>query len=75
MEIVSEISTEAFLAAFDRFTARYGISCEIHSDCSTNYVGVARQLKALFKEVATQETLNARTECQCKFNPPVVPHF
>lgn len=75
LEIVSDISTEAFLAAFDRFTARRGIPCEIHSDCGTNYVGAARQLKALFKEQATQEILNSRTECQWKFNPPAAPHF
>ncbi|KAF0691671.1 Integrase catalytic domain-containing protein, partial [Aphis craccivora] len=73
LEIVSDISTEAFLAAFDRFTDRRGIPCEIHSDCGTNYMGAAKELKALFKEKATQETLNSRTECQWKFNPPAAP--
>ncbi|KAF0696895.1 Integrase catalytic domain-containing protein, partial [Aphis craccivora] len=68
LEIVSDISTEAFLAAFDRFTARRGIPCEIHSDCGTNYVGATKELKALFKEKATQETLNSRTECDWQSN-------
>jgi len=75
LEIVSDISTEAFFAAFDRFTARRGIPCEIHSDCGTKYVGAARQSKVLFKEELTQEVLNSRTECQWKFNPSMAPHF
>ncbi|KAL4131322.1 hypothetical protein QTP88_008654 [Uroleucon formosanum] len=75
LEIASDISTEAFLAAFDRFTARRGIPYEIHSDCDTNDVGAARKLKVLFKEEATQEALNSKTECQWKFNPPTAPHF
>lgn len=48
LEIVSDLSTDAFLTALDRFVARRGIPFHIYSDCETNYVGATRQLKALF---------------------------
>lgn len=35
LEVVSELSTEAFLAAFDRFVGRRGLPCEIFLDCET----------------------------------------
>jgi len=75
LEVVSDLSTEAFLAAFDRFTARRGIPIEIRSDCGTNYVGAARQLKSLFNDAKTRDTLMSRISCQWYFNPPAAPHF
>ncbi|CAI6366490.1 unnamed protein product [Macrosiphum euphorbiae] len=41
LELVLELSTDAFLAAFDRFAARRGLPQEIFSDCGTDFV--ARQ--------------------------------
>lgn len=73
LELVSNLPTEAFLAAFKRFIARRGKPVEIRSDCGTNYV--ARQIKARLWEGAVQETLHARISCQWKFNPPAAPHF
>lgn len=70
MEILSDIAIDVFFAEFNRFTARRVILYEIRSDCDNNYVLEARQLKALFKEEATQEILNFRTGRQWKFNPP-----
>jgi len=75
LEIVTDLSTEAFLASLDRFVARRGIPSQICSDCGTNYVGAARQLKSLFQDAATQEALHARVPCQWIFNPPAAPHF
>lgn len=45
LELVTDLSTEAFMAAFDRFVARRGMPSEIFSDCGTNFVGAARQLR------------------------------
>lgn len=75
VEVVGDLSTECFLAAFDRFIARRGIPTEIYSDCGTNYVGAARELKSLFDEASTQEMVQARAQCQWHFNPPAAPHF
>lgn len=41
LEVVSDLSTKAFLTAFDRFITRHGIPSEIHTDCGANYVGAA----------------------------------
>jgi len=75
LEIVTDLSTGAFLASLDRFVARRGIPAPIFSDFSTNYVGAARQLKSLFQDAATQETLHTPVPCQWIFNPPAAPHF
>jgi len=75
LEVVTDLSTEAFMAALDRFVARRGIPAQIHSDCGTNYIGAARQLRTLFKDAALQESLHARVPCQWQFNPPAAPHF
>lgn len=39
LEVVTELSTEAFLAAFDRFVTRRGLLIHIYSICGTNVVG------------------------------------
>lgn len=75
LEIVSNLSAEAFRASFDRFIARRGIPSDIFSDCGTNYIEAARQIKELFNDNKTQEILTSRTPCQWHFNPPGVPHF
>jgi len=75
LEIVSDLSTDAFLAALDRFVARRGIPSNIYSDCGTNYVGAARQLKALFRDTTVQDQLSSHLTCTWHFNPPAAPHF
>lgn len=45
LEIVSDLSTESFLAALDRVTSCRGIPANIYTDCGTNYVGAAKQIK------------------------------
>lgn len=42
LEIVSDLSTDAFLSALDRLVARRGIPAHLYSDCGTNHVRVAR---------------------------------
>ncbi|XP_050059712.1 uncharacterized protein LOC126550999 [Aphis gossypii] len=75
LEAVTDLSTEAFLAALDRFVARRGIPATIRSGCGTNYVGAARILNNLFKDATVQDVLHARIPRQWIFNPPAAPHF
>lgn len=75
VEMVSDLTADAFLAALDRFIARRGVPAHVYSDCGTNYVGAARQLKLLFRDKDVQTQVSARVICNWHFNPPAAPHF
>lgn len=47
LEAVSDMTSDAFLAAFKRFVARRGHCAELWSDNGSNFVGAARELKTL----------------------------
>ena len=80
LELVTELTTQAYLAAFRRFISRRGICQHMYSDCGTNFMGASRQIPELI-EVAKmgqssevqQELTNLRV--QWHFNPPQAPHF
>ncbi|XP_018317371.1 uncharacterized protein [Mycetomoellerius zeteki] len=79
IEVVTDYSTEAFIAAYKRFTARRGICATLNSDCGTNFVGADRELRQRF-DSASQELkelasilINHGTEW--RFIPPAAPHF
>ncbi|XP_049871172.1 uncharacterized protein LOC126370378 [Pectinophora gossypiella] len=69
LEVVSDLSTDAFLAALRRFVGRRGRVSIIHSDCGTNYVGASNHLNSLMNSAARSEGIEFR------FNPPSSPHF
>ncbi|XP_018375980.1 PREDICTED: uncharacterized protein LOC108769465 [Trachymyrmex cornetzi] len=79
LEMVTDLTTEAFLAALQRFTARRGLCAQIHSDNGTNFVGAARELKELYEFLMKQgtkiETNLAEQRIQWKFIPSRSPHF
>ena len=54
LELVTDYSTEAFIAAYHRFTARRGIPATLTSDCGTNFKGADHQLKLLFSEASSE---------------------
>ena len=47
IELVSELTTKAFLACLRRFIARCGKPRVVWSDHGTNFVGASRELKEL----------------------------
>lgn len=69
LKIVSDLSTDAFLAALDRFVTRRGIPSNLCSDYGTNYVGAARKLKTLFCDTEAQNRLKLHLSCTWHFNP------
>lgn len=75
IETVTELSTEAFLAAFDRFIARRGSPTDVYTDCGTNFVGAERQLQTLLGLEKEQSIVINDTTCNWHFNPPAAPHF
>lgn len=81
LELVSNLSTQAFLAALRRFVARRGKPKEIFSDCATNFVGASKELKNMHKFSATSQNNEeiaaylASEQITWHFNPPSAPHF
>ncbi|XP_076660082.1 uncharacterized protein LOC143363371 [Halictus rubicundus] len=81
IEIVSDLTTEAFLAALRRFFARRGKSAHIYSDNATNFVGARRELQELYAFVRSQSINNsiantlANESIQWHVIPPRSPHF
>ncbi|XP_059048262.1 uncharacterized protein LOC131843606 [Achroia grisella] len=79
LEVVTELSTEAFLAALDRFVSRRNICHKIISDCGTNFVGSNRYLNEMYKMFYENrrdisDGLAVR-RIRWEFNPPGSPHF
>lgn len=81
LEMVCSLSTQSFLAAFSRFTARRGLPAEVYSDCGTNFKGAASYLKEISRWYTSKETESAiadyssKYEVKWNFNPPHAPHF
>ena len=50
LELVSDYSTDGFLAAYRRFISRRGLPSHLYCDCGTNFVGADRELKTLFMQ-------------------------
>lgn len=81
LEVVSDLSTDGFLAALRRFIARRGLPEHIYSDNGTNFVGANNQLKelyALFNSETHKERINRYTSerhITWHFIPPIAPHF
>lgn len=69
LELVSDLSSEAFLAALRRFIARRGRCNRIFSDGGTNFRGAYTLLRTLFRNATEAENID------WSFNPPSAPHF
>lgn len=74
LELITYYSTEAFLAAYKRFTGRRGICATLHSDCGANFVGADAALRQRFndssKELKELASLLANDGTTWLFNPP-----
>ncbi|XP_037931048.1 uncharacterized protein LOC119665867 [Teleopsis dalmanni] len=81
IEVVSDLSSNAFIACLKRFFARRGLSAYLMCDNATNFVGASRELNELAEEFFKTSTRNRITnECADRgvnfhFIPPRSPHF
>ena len=81
IEIVSDLTSEAFIATLRRFIARRGYPSLIWSDNGTNFVGANRKLKELFNFLMHQRSEGIISEfCTSKnvewrFIPEHSPNF
>lgn len=77
LELVSNLSTEAFLAALHRFMSRRGMCSHIYSDNGTNFVGANKDLTDMFKKQEgkslIEDTLSSQG-IQWHFICPAAPH-
>lgn len=80
IEVVTDLSTDAFLAAMKRFIARRGKPMLIMSDNGTNFVGAKRVLDkeiemVIKKSSETVANQLSHQNIEWKFIPPGAPHF
>ncbi|CAD6221707.1 GSCOCG00011626001-RA-CDS [Cotesia congregata] len=62
LELVSDLTTEAFLASLKRLFSRRGKAIEIHSDNATNFVGAKNELNELYDLFNSKEHKKIITE-------------
>ncbi|XP_054709171.1 uncharacterized protein LOC129218872 [Uloborus diversus] len=77
LEVVSDLSTGAFLACLRRFIGRRGKPSDIFSDNATNFKGARSYLNAQAIICSSEDVQNYATEenINWHFIPPITPHF
>ena len=81
LELVSDLTTDAFIACLRRFIARRGRPSLIWSDHGSNFLGAARQIKEPFQFLRSHESQDVISDfCSTenivwKFIPEKAPHF
>lgn len=68
LEVVSSLTTEAFIAALTRFLSRRGPVSHLYSDNATNFVGAFRKLSKVGEQLSAKNI-------EWSFIPPRAPHF
>ncbi|XP_014370711.2 uncharacterized protein LOC106720507 [Papilio machaon] len=76
LELVSDLSTDAYLLALKRFISRRGKPCQIFSDNGRNFVGLNNEF-AQFLSSCSKDVVDYAKSQNIKFSfiPPYSPHF
>ena len=81
LELVSDLTTDAFIACLRRFIGHRGKPSTIWSDHGSNFIGATRQIKELIQFLQQQKVNETISEfCSCQnidwvFIPEHAPHF
>jgi hypothetical protein len=81
LELVSDLSTDLFLAAFKRFISRRGPVSILYTDGGTNFIGAKRKLNEIYPLIQSTDYNNYLSHCltqhkiQFQHSPPYGPHF
>ncbi|XP_054279797.1 uncharacterized protein LOC128997957 [Macrosteles quadrilineatus] len=81
LEVVTDLTTESFIAAMTRFVSRRGHSSDIYSDCGSNFIGADSTLRKIVeKSLYCQDSkrkiqrFSSLKGIDFHFNPPAAPH-
>ncbi len=77
LELVCDLSTEAFLAAFRRFVNRRGLPHNVYSDNGRNFIGAQRELQTIFASRKAQQMIKKYSQprhIKWHFIPVQSPH-
>ncbi|XP_050356528.1 uncharacterized protein LOC126777526 [Nymphalis io] len=80
LEVVTDMSAKAFIAAFRRFVSRRGHCQDLYSDNGTNFVGAEKQLNEMFHNARSElpseiSRLLTFENTRWHFIPPHAPNF
>ena len=77
LELVSELTTSAFIATLHRFIGHRGIPSKIWSDHAANFVGAKQEIKELLQRESSKGIADFCTSQKIKwtFTPEHGPHF
>jgi hypothetical protein len=77
LEVLSDMTTDAFLCALRRLIALRGNVRSIRCDRGTNLVGAERELRSAKSNIQRDEVVKdmSKRNCEFVFNPPSASHF
>jgi len=76
LELLTDLTTVAFIATFDRFTSRRGLPTDIYSDNATCFEGASNEFKRLTKDLHQQlEDYYNSKNIKWHFITPRAPHM
>ncbi|GFW37350.1 integrase catalytic domain-containing protein [Trichonephila clavipes] len=78
LEVISDLTSKAFIACLKRFVARRGKPSEIFCDQGTNFYGASRDLRKEFRQLMKEDAVHqflVTDNITFHFNPPSAPHF
>ena len=77
LELVSELTTAAFISTLRRFIGRRGIPSTIWSDHGTNFIGAEREIRELLRNEGSDIAAEfcASQNISWNFTPEHAPHF
>lgn len=79
LEAVSDMTSEVFIKAYSRFTARRGHCTDLYSDNGTTFKGADNELQLMLKQLSSQQHMNDIAQAllsrgtNWNFIPPAAP--
>ena len=81
LELLSDMSTQAFLAGFSRFCSRRGVPSVVFSDNGSNFVGADHEMKKAIQQMLSSSSIDyimqyaSTRSIDWRFSPSSAPHF